>query len=674
MARLRKTKRKEKRIAREQAELQAQQSAPDNRIKYSDGRPVNETDNPVPADEQAQREEFYQSVAENPPVNENVISQALNRLQKYKQGKAKLEQRLIQNEDYWKLRQWNYYDNKKDNKISTAWLWNCIVSKHADLMDGYPEANIRPKRADDVEEAEKLKSIIPVIMEENDYENLYSKLCNYILKQGVSCAGVFWDGSKHDGLGDVSIKKIDMLELFWEPGVDDIQDSKDVFHVKYEDNDRLIQMYPQLEGKLGGKRTVKAEYHTDDHIDLDNKTTVYDWYYKKTDENGNQVLHYCKFIDGTVLFATENEPKEYSNGWYEHGMYPFIVTALFPVEGTIAGYGYVDIGRGDQEAIDTLTNAIITNAKMSAKPRFFTRSSNSGVNESEFADYDRDFVHVAGSLDETNIRQIQTSGLNSYVINTRDRLIDEMKETLGNRDVNNGGSTSGITAASAIAAMQEQSGKLSRVHNKIMYTTHKKITEMVIELIRQFYDLPREYRITGKMGKDEFINYDNSGLKPQVQPNVLGIEMGLRLPCFDIEVTAQKASPYSKMEQNELAIQLYNLGVFSPQNADMSLALLQIMDFSHKDEIMQLVAQNGTMYQQYQQLQNVAVQLAQLVDSQNGTNYTQGIVEANMIANGQNSADVQAQIDPSSINLSSEQENPYVEKARTQAQNTTQVR
>lgn len=675
-----------KRRARKQAEMQKKMSAPDKRMIFDEEQKKKILENQgLMADfgESQITDELKEqndTTAKNPPIDELAIRNAEEILNKYRAGKTQLDDRIVKNEDYWKLRQWNHYDESKNSQsIATAWLWNCIVSKHADCMDGFPEANIRPKRKDDEVEAKKLSSIIPVVTEENDYENTYSSLCYYLLKQGTNCAGVFWDGAKHDGLGDINIKKIDLLELFWEPGISDIQDSSNVFYTKLENNELLTSVYPQLEGKLGGKKMTVKEYNTDDTVDTSEKSTVVDWYYKKTTNEGKTILHYCKFVEGVVLFATENDPERYPNGWYNHGMYPFVVTPLYAVEGDITGYGYTDIGRGDQHAIDNLTSSILLNAKANATPRFFTKVSNSGVNEEEFCDLSKPIVHVDGSLEETHVRRIEPVGLSADVVNMRDRFIDEMKETLGNRDVNNGGTTSGITAASAIAAMQEQSGKLSRTHNKTLYTMHKKIIYLVIELIRQFYDIQREFRITGEMGQDEYIEYDNRGLKPQKQPNMLGIDLGLRLPCFDIEVSAQKASPYSKMEQNELAIQLYNLGVFAPQNADMSLALLKAMDFSHKEEIIGLVNTNGTMLQKYQKLQEVAFRLAQDVDARYGTNMSEMLAQAILAEQGQNSAPRQTEQggnlqEVNSDGTISPEEHPYVERARAEAQNSTQVR
>ena len=148
----------------------------------------------------------------------------------------------------------------------------------------------------------------------------------------------------------------------------------------------------------------------------------------------------------------------------------------------------------------------------------------------------------------------------------------------------------------------------------------------VIELIRQFYDQPRWFRILGERGMEEFVSFSNEGLLPQPQgqmvngvPMEMGVEVGYRLPMFDIEVTAEKQSPYSKVAQNELALQLYSAGFFAPQNADAALACLDMMDFDRKDFVIQKIQQNGTLLQMLQQTQQIAIQLASQLDAEHGT-------------------------------------------------------
>ena len=523
------------------------------------------------------------------------IREANNTLQKYKQGKANLEQRIIDNEQWYKLRHWECMRDKKQQvQPTSAWLFNSLANKHADAMDNFPSPNILPREEGDKGEAEMLSSIIPVILEQNDFEETYDNVQDYRLKSGTGVYGIFWDNEKMNGLGDISILKADLINLFWEPGITDIQRSRHLFHVELADNDLLEQEYPQLRGKLSSSSIDLSKYVYDDTVDTSTKSAVVDWYYKKR-QNGRNVLHYCKYVNDVVLFATENDPEMAERGWYDHGQYPFVFDPLFSMEGTPCGFGYIDVGKDTQAYIDRANQAIMQNMLANAKPRHFIRSDGS-VNEAEYADTTKDFIHVDGSLGQDSILPVQGKPLNNVYIEVLHDKIDELKETTGNRDISTGGTTSGVTAASAIAAMQEAGSKLSRDHNKASYRAFRKVVLMVIELIRQFYDLPRCFRIIGENGTARFVEYSNANLQPQMQGIEMGVDMGYRLPLFDVEITAQKASPYSKMSQNELALQFFGAGFFNPQMSDQALACLEMMDFDRKQGIMQRIAQNGMMY------------------------------------------------------------------------------
>ena len=229
-----------------------------------------------------------------PVIGEKELRRAAEILRRYKQGRQNLERRIIADEDWWKLRQWRQFADKgnpNDNRPASGWLFNVIMGKHADAIAAYPGPNIRPREPDDRMEAQMLSSILPCILEQNDFEEVYSDTCWQKMKQGTGVWGVYWDQEKLGGLGDISIRPVNVLNLVWEPGVTDIQKSQNVFYLELEDNETLLAAYPQLAGKLGGSSGLLARYRTDDAVDLSEKTLVVDWYYKKRVE-GRTVLHY----------------------------------------------------------------------------------------------------------------------------------------------------------------------------------------------------------------------------------------------------------------------------------------------------------------------------------------------------------------------------------------------
>ena len=535
-------------------------------------------------------------------------------LQNYKAGKAQTDNRIVASENWWKLR--NTQEEQKETNIGkdgsftsrSGWLHNVIVSKHADAMESYPEPNILPREQDDKGEAAILSAIIPCILEQNQFEGTYSDAMWQKLKTGTACYKVVWDKSKLNGLGDIAVEQVNLLNVYWEPGVKDIQKSRYFFHTELWDREVLVEMYPQLKDKLNGKGFMSTQFLYDDSVSTEDKHTVIEVYYHKYVQ-GKNTLQYCKFVGDQVLYATENEPEMAVRGLYDHGRYPYEFDALYPIEGTPCGYGFVDICRNPQLVIDELNTCFVENARAGATPRYWSRGDG-GVNEKEFLDLSKRIVH-ANNVSEDALRPIEHNNLDGNHLAVLDRTIQELRETSGNTETATGNVSSGVTAASAIAALQEASGKGSRDSTQASYRAYGQIVNLCIELIRQFYDMPRQFRIVGQYGMQQFVSYSNQGLQPVHQGNDFGQDMGYRLPVFDIKVSAQKKNVYTKVSQNELALQFFQMGFFNPQMADMALMCLDMMEFDGKDGIMQKVAQNGTIYQKLLQYMQLALSFAQ---------------------------------------------------------------
>ena len=522
-----------------------------------------------------------------PRIGAEQVRQAAEVLRKYRLGKQSLDRRIIDNEQFWKLRHWEQMEksgeggNPQDVRPASGWLVNCILSKHADAMDSYPEPTVLPREPGDRKEAEVLSRVLPVILKNNKFKRAYSQAWWNKLKSGCAVYGVFWDGGKLHGLGDIDIRSMDVLNLFWEPGVQDIQESEHFFSTELTPNRRLEEQYPELTGKLGRSGGQVSRYLYDDKVDTSEQSLVVDWYYH-TVEQGRRVLQYCKFVGENVLYATENDPEMAEKGWYDHGQYPFVFDVLFPEEGTPCGYGYVDLCKSAQKQIDLMNQAILKNTLASATPRFFIRSDGA-VNENEYADWTRPFVHTNGNLGADSIAPIRVPTLDSVYVAVLQNKIAEMKETAGNRDVMGGGTAGGVTAATAIAALQEAGGKLSRNMIDDGYEAFAQVLTLCIELVRQFYDMPRQFRLLGKKGV-EFASFDNRSLRPRAL-----LTGGYRVPEFDLEVSAQNETPYKTMEYNQLALQLFQMGFFRSDMAEQALRCLELMEFKNKDALTEVI-------------------------------------------------------------------------------------
>ena len=558
------------------------------------------------------------------PVGEAQVAEATQILQRYKAGKAALDKRLVDNELWFRMGHWKNYSNPMmpgKSQPSSGWLFNSIANKHADAMDNYPEPNVLPRAADDEDTARALSSVLPVVLEQADYEQVYSDCWWRKLKQGTGVTGIFWDPQMRGGLGDIAVRSMNLLMLYWEPGVEDIQASPNFFSLSLEDTAQLTAQYPQLAGCTAGVLDVPRYIHEEGQ-DTSTKSVVVDWYYKRPDENGRMVLHYCKFCNGVVLYASQNDPALARRGLYDHGQYPFVFDALFVEEDSPAGFGYIDVMKDCQTAIDKMNHAMDENVLLAAKQRYVL-SDTAGVNEEELADFSRDIVHVAGRLNDDSFRPLQTAGLQGNSLSYRQSRIEELKEISGNRDMTQGGTTGGVTAASAIAALQEAGSKLSRDMLKSAYRAFAKQCYLIIELMRQFYDEQRVFRIVGADGGNQFVPFSAEALRAVPGGSLGGVELGSREPIFDIVVSAAKKSTFSRLSQNETAKECYQLGFFNPQNADAALAALDMMDFEGIEKVRQRVQQNGTLARQLAQMQDQMVRMAAVIEMQ-GQNQDSG--------------------------------------------------
>lgn len=593
-----------------------------------------------------------------PHFTPDKVSEVLQILHEYKDGKTTVDMKATENQEWWRLRHWNVIQGKTEAgkakvEVGSAWAVNSILNKHADFMDSFPKANVLAREADDEEEAQILSKILPAIEEHTDAEQVYNTAGYDFLIDGTAITAVLWDPMAHDGMGDIKKTNVDIHNVFWQPGIEDIQQSKYFFDVSVADVNDVKLQYPDIAEKIGGgKQGFITEYIHDDNINHQNDIEIINCYYKKlemrpviinidpqtvaTHLTPREILHMAIIIGDQCVFCSEDNP-EYQDGFYKHGKYPYVFRKCFPVKDSPCGFGYLDIMKYPQRDIDKLDQAIMKNTMMKAKPRWWVKK-NADINKDAFADWNEEIVEVGSGDLGSAVQQMDVDTLPAIVETHLEAKIDELKEISGNRDFSQGSTASGVTAASAIAALQEAGSKLSRDINKAMYRGSREEYYLEIELIRQFYTEPRTFRIDDGSGRYEYMDYSNVNIAPQDITTPEGTRH--KKSIFDLEVSAEKQSPFSRASQNETAKELYQMGLFAPDNATSALVCLDMMEFEGKEKIKQQIQQNDTFMQQFQQMQQLIIQLSpeaavqmglvdpnQLMMAQNANNGATGVSE-----------------------------------------------
>lgn len=608
----------------------------------------------------AEKVERSAATTKNTKMTQERVARGLATLQRYLSAKAVHDSRVVENEEWWRLRSWRVSGrhghtgnvNPGDPEPSSAYTVNAVFFKHADAMDNYPAPVIRPREQSDEAAAKTLSSIIPIVLERNGYRETYSETWWQKLKFGTGITGVFWDTNKENGLGDISLKSVDVLNMAWEPGIRDIQDSKNLFYIEPLDIETAKELFPEHKDDISGNLAFTPRKYFNEY-DEDNlaKTMLIDWYYRIY-VNGKPVLHYCKLVGNVVLYCSEDDPVYAERGFYDHGWYPFVFDGLYPIEGAPVGSGIIDLCKPVQKYIDLIDSGLIKSSVFGSKPRYFKRKD-CLVDIKQFTDPRNDLVEFTGNGNPNEmLQQIVVNPPANLYANIREMKVGELKEVVGNRDFQQGQTNSGVTAASAITALQEAGNKLSRDMIDASRRAYVRIVLMVIELIRQFYTEERTFRITNDTGVTQYTEFGAAEIAPQQV--MIGNNILEKKPIFDIEVASEKDSPYSSIAENERAVQMFQMGMFDPARADQAVAAVELMDFKNKDQTLERIRRGRTMFdmlQSVQQLIPVIMQMAQSIDAIQGTDIT------NMLASSFQSAGFQVQMpeDPS-LNMESRQQ------------------
>lgn len=503
----------------------------------------------------------------NGKIPKELRDEALAAFNTYKGDKEQLISLLKDNEKYYR----DSYTKtvpllKEKMNCNTPFIFSGIENATADASENFPSPNIIERTPEGSKAAEALSKIIPVQLDMVRFKKTFKANTRNKLKYGTAVYGVFYSETTKN----IDVRAIDILDIFVDMHLADIQDSKFLFISAAVSNDVLKSQYPEFADLFTGECSIET---LTDTYSQRNRSEVLDCYYKKPDGK----LHMMKLCKGQIIEATE-DMDGYENGLYNHGMYPVVFDVLYPVEHCPFGFGMIDIGKSTQVTIDKLDSAITKNIMINSNPRFMCKR-NGGINEDEFSDLSKNIIHYEG--DPASLVPVSAAQINQYFINHRETKKDELKELLANRDFQQGSTSGGVTAASAIQSLQQAGEKRSRSMVDDTYAAYRDIVVMIIEIIRQFYNEPRTFRITDDFGQKAFMTFSSDEMYER--PKMYGDEY--KPIEFDIDIVPQRENPYSQESMNNTLLTLYQSGLLNPDNYEASMMILKNMSFDGKTKL-----------------------------------------------------------------------------------------
>ncbi len=449
----------------------------------------------------------------------------------------------------------------------TPIIQSTIENVRADLVDQYPEAIIT---ADSPEHAEIAEVLTGAVRENHircGYAEEYAKLTHDLLVGGYMVQEAGFDCSLSCGLGGAFIREVDPRSIMFDPLCADIGDGRAVFKFAPYPRAWFRQHYPEKEGEMQADGLLLKPVR-DSLLTVSEKDSIMlieCWLREYHPETGRHTLRMVKLAGGVLL---EDSAAQRPEGYYAHGEYPFVVTALYPRRGSCLGFGLADMFENQQLYSDKLDQIVLKNALMASRNKLLVTSA-SGFDADDLRDWSKE-VHRGENLN--GITWFPTAPLPGYILDYIRSMRNGIKEESGANDFSRGMPAGGVTAASAIAALQEMSGKRSRMAARAIHAAFERAVRLEIEVEREYCIFPRKVRLKNRT--------DTLSAKRLMQKSELGNDLPLE---FTVSVKAQRDNRFSVAAHNELMLGMLKLGMIT---ADVAL---DMMIFDGKEQVQELM-------------------------------------------------------------------------------------
>ena len=453
-------------------------------------------------------------------------------------------------------------------------IFSTIENIQADLMDEYPEAVVTPESSND----EKIGKILTRVVAQNheacDYLYEYNDLIHDLLVGGYMVQEVGWDPNLNYGFGGAYIRCVSNKNIMFDPLCANIQDGRAVFKIERLPTSWFRQHYPDYAEYFSGGSDLVPDDHFSFGTEIESKETNYmilleAWIRTYDAENHKYSVHMLQIAGGQLL---ENSYIEKPEGYFMHGMYPFVCTPLYKIKGSPFGRGIVDMFKNPQQYSDKINQILLKNALTAGTNRILVQKGSADLDE--IRDFSKQIIEVSNI---SGITWFQDRPLPAFLMNYMINMQNSIKEESGSNDFSRGNTTGGVTAASAITALMDASSKRSRKEAQVIHNGFAQAVRMELEVEREFETETRTVEIT-VMGEKQSLSIQEGFFKD--------VQNGYdRLPVeFRVSIKPARESRFTNLSNNELILQIMTM--YQGRTINPAI-LMEAMNFEGKDIVLE---------------------------------------------------------------------------------------
>lgn len=434
-----------------------------------------------------------------------------------------------------------------------------------------------------------------------DREQVSTKLTKSILtslQTGTSIVYLPWDKTDNKGKGNVKWINVNPLSIYPDPMATSFDDAEYVIYATYKNVNTVKSLFPQFASKITG-----ADVDIPEIVNMLPAQPVHnqvlilemwckDYTYVDVEEEIDGVKTIKKkrrFPNGRVLTVAPRFGlilSDKSNP-YRDGKFPFIAIKDYDIPFEFWGKGEVEQLLSPQKTMNELNNAIIDNAKHTANTIWIV-DKNSGI---PYGGLMNRPGLVVRKNPGSEVQRPQPPSIPSYVQQKLEEMKYDMQLIAGVNEVTMGMSSGGVTAATAIMALQEAGQARIRLKVRLMEQALSQVASMWYSRMQQFWTDDREIRIADVNGKVDYQSVSKKDLEED----------------FDIVITAGSTMPVNKNNMLDMMIRLSQTPMEDGLPSVDREALMEYVPISGKQEMLERfeAMKQGQQQEQQNQVQQV---------------------------------------------------------------------
>lgn len=472
---------------------------------------------------------------------------------------------------------------------------NCV----ADQMDNTPEALMLPERPEVEPIASEMTDVVRFILDTNNYESYHRRRVEDFFITGTAVTQIAWDADMDNGEGNVSMLRVPVENMVWDPEAEDIQDARAIIKVSWHPLSWFAEHYPDKAMYINDERNQHSQVGMPESAQSltspqEGRALLIEYWYRRY-KNGKYTINAAFLAGGALLDKYEDV--------YAHGKYPFVFDAFTQIPGQPVGEGMVYELTPMMRYINRYAHYIDENLRYSCKNRMLVRKG-AEIDLKQLSDWNQNLVE-GEQIDDDSVRWFDTKPLTGMVNTQMLQFQNDMKMDSGQNQFSRGETSGGVTAATAISALQEAGGKITRMRTAILSAGLKKVVEQILWLVAQFYTEDRERLIIGEDQERRTIHLNADHLMGQHKKKGDGL---LPAPPYVVQIQIQRRNPLRVAAQNDLMIQAYTMAAQAGQNFPLS-TLFELLVVDGKDRVLPKIREMEEQTQMLQQLQMQAQQL-----------------------------------------------------------------